>query len=140
MKDIIDLIARVCISLIFLFEAYDTIKYFKTTKKIMTEYGVTWNQEFLLIGAIFLMIVGGVLILSGYRSSLGGVLLIMFYLPVTLIAHSWWNDPIDMQREQSILFMKNIAIIGGLLIIVVNGSGKYSIKRLFATTKVSERF
>jgi len=32
--------------------------------------------------------------------------------------------------------MKNLAIMGGLLMVVVNGSGKYSVKRLFATTKV----
>jgi len=50
--------------------------------------------------------------------------------------HDWWNDPIEIQREQSILFMKNVAIIGGLLLVFVNGSGRYSIKRLFATTKV----
>ena len=45
MKDTIDLIARIFISLIFLFEAYDSIKFFKSTKAIMTEYGITWNQD-----------------------------------------------------------------------------------------------
>ncbi|NJN33053.1 MAG: DoxX family protein, partial [Saprospiraceae bacterium] len=42
----------------------------------------------------------------------------------------------DARRNVSLHFMKNIAIVGGLLIVVVNGSGRYSIKRLFATTKV----
>jgi len=136
MKDVTDLIARIFIALIFLFEAYDSIKYFKTTKSQMTDYGFTWNQDFLLVSAIFLMILGGILVLSGYRSSFGAILLLIFYVPVTLVLHSWWNDPIEIQREQSILFMKNVAIIGGLLMVFVNGSGRYSIKRLFATTKV----
>jgi putative oxidoreductase len=50
--------------------------------------------------------------------------------------HSFWNDPIEVRRLQAILFMKNIAITGGLLMILVNGSGRYSIRRLFATTRV----
>ena len=62
MKDIMDLMARIFLSLIFLWEAYDTIKYFKTAKESMTGYGITWNQDFLLSGAIFFMIFGGILI------------------------------------------------------------------------------
>lgn len=66
----------------------------------------------------------------------GAILLILYYLPVTLIVHSFWNDPVKVQRIQAIMFMKNIAIMGGLLMIIVNGSGRYSIKRLLATLKV----
>ncbi len=136
MKDITDLIARVLIACIFLFEAYDSIKFFQTTKELMTEYGITWQQDMLLIGAIFILILGGTLVLAGYRSGLGAVLLLLYWIPATFIVHSWWNDPIEIQREESIAFMKNLAIVGGLLMIFVNGSGRYSIRRLFATTKV----
>lgn len=136
MKDITDLIARIFISLIFLFEAYDSIKFFKSTKALMTEYGIVWQQDLLLSGAIFLLILGGVLVLLGYRSSFGAILLLLYWVPVTFIVHSWWNDPIELQRAGSIDFMKNMAIIGGLLMVFVNGSGRYSIRRLFATTRV----
>lgn len=137
MKDVVDLIARILIACIFLWEAYDSIKFFKSTKALMTEYGITWNQEILLIGAIFLLILGGILVLIGYRSGFGAILLLLYWVPVTFIVHSWWNDPIELQRVESIAFMKNLAIIGGLLMIYVNGSGKYSVRRLFATTKVN---
>lgn len=136
MKDTTDLIARIFISLIFLFEAYDSIKFFKTTKEIMTGYGITWQQDMLLSAAIFLLILGGILVLIGYRSGFGASLLLIYWIPVTFIAHSWWNDPIETQRGESIEFMKNIAIIGGLLLIVINGSGRFSIRKLFATTSV----
>jgi putative oxidoreductase len=136
MKDIVDLIARILIACIFLFEGYDSIKFFKSTKELMTSYNITWHQDLLLIGAIFLLILGGILILIGYRSSFGAILLLLYWVPVTFILHSWWNDPAELQREESIAFMKNLAIIGGLLIIYVNGSGRYSVRRLFATTKV----
>ncbi|MFT4664240.1 MAG: putative oxidoreductase [Polaribacter sp.] len=136
MKDIVDLIARICIALIFLWEAWDSITHYQDTKELMAGYNITAAQDFLLVSAIILMIVGGALVLTGYRSGFGAVLLLLFYIPSTLVMYSWWNDPIEIQREVSILFMKNIAIIGGLLMLYVNGSGRYSIKRLFATTRV----
>ena len=126
MKDITDLIGRILISFIFLYEAYDSIFYFKETKETMTAYGLDWNQNLLLYGSIFLLVVGGLLVLFGYRSSLGAFMLMIYWIPLTFIVHSYWNDPPDEQRMQAILFMKNLAILGGLLIVIVNGSGKYS--------------
>jgi len=136
MKDILDLMARIFIAVIFLFEAYDSSVYWRNTKEIMDQYGITWNQDLLLTATIFGLVLGGTLILIGYRSSFGAFLLLIYWVPITFIVHSWWNDPIEIRREESILFMKNIAIMGALLMIVVNGSGRYSIRRLFATTKV----
>jgi len=139
MKDITDLIGRILISFIFLYEAYDSIFYFKETKESMTAYGLDWNQNLLLYGSIFLLVVGGLLVLFGYRSSLGAFMLMIYWIPLTFIIHSYWNDPPEAQRLQAILFMKNLAILGGLLMVLVNGSGRFSIKRLFATTKVPQR-
>ncbi|MEO1517812.1 MAG: DoxX family protein [Bacteroidota bacterium] len=139
MKDIVDLIARILIAFIFLYEAYDSIAFFKPTKEKMTAYGLTWNQDMLLLGGIFVLILGGVLVLIGYRSNFGAILLLLYWVPVTFIVHSWWNDPPDARRLEAIMFMKNIAITGGLLMIFVNGSGRYSVRRLFATTKVPKK-
>lgn len=137
MRDITDLIGRIFLATIFLFEAFDSIRYFKETKDAMTAHAVTWNQNFLLYCAIFLMVVGGLMVLTGYRSTLGAILLLMYWVPVTFIVHDFWNlTKEEGLREQSILFMKNIAIIGGLLMLAGKGSGRYSIKRLLATTRV----
>lgn len=136
MKHFMDLIGRIFLSFMFLFEGYDSIKFFKETKETMTAYGLTWRQDLLLYGAIFVLILGGLLILTGYRSSFGALLLLIYWVPVTFIVHSFWNDPVEVQRIQSLMFMRNIAITGGLLMVLVNGSGRYSIKRLFATARV----
>ena len=136
MKDWIDLLARILISCIFLFEAYDSIAFFKQTKETMTEYGLTWNQELLLVGAIILLILGGILLLIGYRSSFGAILLLLYWVPVTFIVYSWWNDPIEIRRLNSIFFMRNLAVIGGLLMILVHGSGRFSVKRLILAMRV----
>ena len=136
MKNLVDLLGRILIAFIFLFDALDSIWYFKETKLKMTEFSLVWRQDLLLSAAIFVLVVGGTLVLVGYRAKLGAVLLLLYWVPVTFIVHSFWNDPEELRRINSIHFMKNIAIIGGLLIIWANGSGKYSIRRLFATTKV----
>lgn len=136
MKDLVDLIARILLAFIFLFEAYDSITYFQSTKNMMTEYGLTWRQDLLLSCAIFGLILGGTLILIGYRSSFGAFLVLLYWLPVTFIVHSFWNAAPELRRLESIHFMKNLAITGGLLMVWVNGSGRYSVKRLFATFKV----
>lgn len=135
MKNILDLIARICLATIFLFEAYDSIAYFQQTKNTMTTYGLTWNQDFLLLVTIILLSLGGILILIGYKASFGAFLLLLYWVPVTFIVFSFWNDPVEIRRLQSIMFMKNIAIIGGLLAIMVNGAGKYSVKRLLAAVR-----
>ena len=96
MKDSIDLLGRILIAFIFLFEAYDSIAFFKLTKETMLSYGLTWNQDLLLYSSIFLLMLGGILVLIGYRASLGAGLLLLYWIPVTFIVHSFWNDPEDI--------------------------------------------
>lgn len=137
MRDLTDLIGRIFLATIFIFEAFDSIRYFDETKEAMTFHGVTWSQNFLLYCAIFLLVMGGLMVLTGYRSTLGAILLLIYWVPVTFIVHDFWNySKEEGLREQSILFMKNIAIIGGLLMLAGKGSGRYSIRKLLATTRV----
>lgn len=136
MKDILDLLARILLSAIFIFEAYDSVAFYNKTQNTMSEYGLTWQQDTLLILAIVLLSVGGIFLLIGYRTSLASIFLLAYWLPVTFIVYSWWNDPIEYQRLNSILFMKNLAVAGGLLMILIHGSGRYSVKRLIRAVTV----
>lgn len=136
MKNIFDLLGRLFLSFIFFYEAYDTIKFSKETKVLMTSYGLTWRQDMLIYGAIFCLILGGALLLTGYRAKLGIFLLLLYWVPVTFIVHDFWSLTGEEHRVEGIHFMKNMAIIGGLLMVFANGVGKYSIKRIFATSRV----
>ncbi len=136
MKDIFDLFGRVMIASIFISEAYDAVIHFETTKLKMTEYHLTWQQDTLLYGSIIFLILGAMMLILGYRAALGALLLTFYWLPMTFTVHQFWRLPYSDQRVESIEFMKNIAIAGGLLMIYVNGSGRYSMRRLLATTRV----
>ena len=138
MKDIFDLLGRILLSFIFLFEAYDYFAYDQLNKRAMTIYGLTWNQDYLLYGAIFLLVVGALTLLLGYRMRLGAILILVYWVPLTFIVHDFWREApaSDAYRLQSLFFMKNVAIMGGLLIAATHTSGKYRLRRVFATTRV----
>jgi putative oxidoreductase len=75
-----------------------------------------------------LAIAGGLSILLGYRAKLGAWLLVLFLVPVTLMMHKFWavQDPM-MAQMQMILFMKNVAMLGGALLISQFGAGPFSL-------------
>ncbi len=139
MYHIFDLIGRILISAIFIFEAIDSILFADKTKMTMSEYGITWKPDLLLYTSITALVIGAILLLIGYRIRFGVWLLLLYWLPVTFIVYSFWNDPVDSQRLHAILFMKNVAIAGGLLMIAAHGGGKYSIQRLFVVSKIPHK-
>jgi putative oxidoreductase len=136
MRDITDLIGRIFLATIFIFEAIDTFLNVTKTKENMMAHGLLDNQDLLINTSIFLLFTGGIMVLLGYRTTLGALLLLLYWVPVTFIVHDFWSFRGEELREQSILFMKDIAIIGGLLMLIGKGSGRYSLKRLLATTRV----
>lgn len=136
MKAIFDLLARVFLATIFFYEAADTIWYFEDAKQVLVEYGITFHPNFILVGLIFLLVLGATLVLIGYLATLGSLLLLIYLVPFTFIVYSFWNDPAEVQRIHAQMFMRNMAIAGGLLLLIVNGAGKYSIKRLIHVMKL----
>jgi putative oxidoreductase len=75
-----------------------------------------------------LAIVGGVSILLGYRAKLGAWLIVLFLIPVTLMMHKFWTatDPMTAQI-QMVMFMKNVSMLGGALLISHFGAGPFSL-------------
>ncbi len=136
MKDIADLLGRIFIAFLFIYEALDSLVFYDKTKATMSLYGLTWHQDFLLVTIIFILLFGAILVLIGYYANFGAILLILYWLPFTLIVYSFWDDPQEEQRKNAVFFMRNLAMIGGLLLLMANGAGKYSIKRLIYIMKL----
>ncbi len=136
MRDIFDLIARAMIAAISLFEAFTTVKFMDRTKETMIEYGLHWNPAFFIYLTSLALAVGGLFLLLGYRPGFAVTLLLMYWVPITFIVFSFWNDPASIRNVQAIHFMKNIAFIGGMIHVLVYGTGKYSVRRFFGVTKL----
>jgi putative oxidoreductase len=75
-----------------------------------------------------LAIAGGLSILLGYRAKLGARVIVLFLVPVSLMMHKFWTvaDPM-MAQIQMILFMKNVSMLGGALLITQFGAGPFSL-------------
>ncbi len=138
MKDKIDLLARILLASIFFLHSYDLINHYFGIKEKVAASFLPGNGSFWLISAIVLLIFGSILLLIGYRSKFGVVLLLIYFIPITFYSNQFWNVEASIKHTTAIEFVESLAIIGGLFMVYVNGSGKYSIKRLFATTKVKK--
>jgi putative oxidoreductase len=86
-----------------------------------------------------LALLGGLSIATGYKTRLGALALIAFLVPVTFMMHNFWavTDPM-MHQLQMVMFIKNLALVGGALTFFVNGAGAYSVDaRLERRTSVA---
>lgn len=82
-----------------------------------------WLPWFLLAAVVF-KIVGSFLMILGFNVRLGATLLILFIVPATLIVHCFWSLPPQESALEAIMFMKNVSILGGLLVVLAFGRGK----------------
>ncbi len=71
---------------------------------------------------------GGLSVMLGFHAKWGAALLILFLLPVTLTMHAFWSvsDP-QLHQMQLAMFMKNVSMIGGALVIAYFGAGPMSL-------------
>jgi putative oxidoreductase len=73
-------------------------------------------------------LLGGLSVLLGYRARIGAWLIVLFLIPVTLTMHNFWSvtDPM-MAQMQLAMFMKNVAMLGGALLLAYWGAGPLSL-------------
>lgn len=121
MKKYINLLGRIFFALMFLLPAFSKITNFSGTEQYMASKGMSMTT-ILLINAIAMLLFGGFSIITGFKSKIGTIVLVIFLIPATLIFH---NDFAD--QNQFIHFLKNLALVGGLLMIYANGTGELSL-------------
>lgn len=117
----LDFSGRALVSLIFFANAFNLIDQ-KRPQEEMVAFGLPerWVPAMSWAGRIA-QIVGGALLVSGYLVPIGCLILAGFLAPATLIAHSFWRYQGEARQPQLANFMKNVAIIGGLVGIAAHG-------------------
>jgi uncharacterized membrane protein YphA (DoxX/SURF4 family) len=79
---------------------------------------ISWGSVLLLLATV-LMLAGGLMLLLGMREKLALSLLVFFLIPATILYHPfWWVDGVAHEL-QTIMFLKNLAILGCLLQLLV---------------------
>jgi len=77
--------------------------------------------------ALTVEIVGGVALIIGLGTRPAAFILALFTLVASFFFHNYWGVPADQQMMQQLLFYKNIAVVGGLLMVAAWGAGAWSV-------------
>lgn len=121
MDKYINLAGRILLAHIFLLAGINKISGFAGTQAYMDSMGV---PGMLLPLVILLEIGGGLALILGWQTKWAAYALAGFTIVAALIFHSNLGDQMQM-----IMFMKNLSIAGGLLILAVNGAGAFSLSK-----------
>ena len=123
MTNIIDFVARILISALFLLNGFFKISNYDGTVGWMEGFGI---PGILIIPAIILEIVGPILIILGYKAKIAAGFLSLFCIATAIIFHNDFSDQMQLGS-----FLKNIALAGGFLFIFINGTKDFSLDKKF---------
>ena len=123
MTNILDLVARILISALFLLNGVFKISNYDGTVGWMEGFGI---PGILIIPAIILEIVGPILIILGYKAKIAAGFLSLFCIATAVIFHNDFSDQMQLGS-----FLKNIALAGGFIFIFINGTKDFSLDRKF---------
>jgi putative oxidoreductase len=127
-QGILAVLGRVMLSTIFLLSAVgNKIPNFSAVAGVMEKEGVPAPQ-ILLVGAIIFLIAGSLSVILGYKARIGAALLLIFLVLATYYFHDFWTvtDP-QVKQDQMIHFMKNLGLMGAMVLIIANGTGPMSL-------------
>lgn len=119
-------IGRFLLALIFVFSGWGKIAGFAGAASYMAAKGMPWPQV-LLPGAILIELGGGLALMLGWKARWAALAIFLFCIPTTLIFHDFWALPPEQAQTQMINFLKNLALMGGLLYVVAFGPGALSV-------------
>lgn len=123
------LAGRLLLGLYFIFPGIRKFTEFDATSQYMATYDVPFIPVLLILTGVLQIGLGAALII-GYKGRLSAFILAGLTLVISIYMHSFWNLPegADVARETQ-NFIKNMAIMAGLLMIVGHGTGKFSVDK-----------
>ena len=122
------LAGRVLLALVFLLSGIGKLRGFDGTMAYISSVGLPLAGALAAL-ALALEIVAGVALILGYRTRWAALALAAFTLVAAFLFHNFWSMPEQAQVMQQIMFLKNLAIAGGLLMVAAYGPGAWSVDR-----------
>jgi putative oxidoreductase len=123
------LIGRVCLATIFLMSGVTKFVDLESSIRYATTVGLPWPEGLIPLGAA-VEVLGGLSILFGVVARIGALALAAFTAIATFYFHDFWNFGGLERQAQMIHFLKNLAILGGMLLLMAEGAGRYSLDHL----------
>jgi putative oxidoreductase len=122
------LAGRTLLALIFIVSGFGKITGFSATAGYMASKGMPM-AEVLLVGTIAVEFLGGLMLLVGWKARWAALAIFLFIIPTTLIFHNPIGLTGQEAQNQIINVMKNLSIMGGMLMVFACGPGAWSLDR-----------
>jgi len=119
------LAGRILLSLMFVLAGYSKIAGFAGTVGYMESKGIPAAQVLAAL-TILLEIGGGLALMFGFMTRWAALALAAFTVVASLIFHNFWAVPEAQRMVQNLMFMKNLSVVGGLLVLAAVGPGGWS--------------
>ena len=119
------LVGRILLALMFVLAGFSKIGGFDGTVGYIASKGLP-APALLAALTIVLEVGGGLAIMFGYFTRWSALALAGFTLLVSFIFHAFWSLPADQQMMQQLMFMKNVSVAGGMLVLAAFGAGAIS--------------
>ncbi len=120
------LAGRILISVLFLISGFFKIGGYTQMVGYATAKGLPMAGVAVACAAV-LELAGGLAILAGFQTKIAAWLLFLYLIPTTFFFHNFWAMQGMEQQDNMIHLLKNVAIMGGLVILAANGAGPYSV-------------
>jgi putative oxidoreductase len=122
------LLGRIALALLFLWSGYGKLADIPNTVGYMNAYHMPMANV-LVWPAALLELVGAAMLLAGWKARWAALALAAYSIVSAAIFHNFWAAPPDQALNQTIHFMKNVAIVGGFLQVFAFGAGRYAVDR-----------
>ena len=120
------LVGRILLALMFVLAGFSKIGGFDGTVGYIASKGLP-AASLLAVLTIVAEVGGGLAIVFGFYTRWAALALAGFTLLASFIFHTFWSVPAEQQMVQQLLFMKNISVAGGLLVLAAFGAGAISL-------------
>lgn len=130
---VLPLLARIAMSLIFIQAVLGKIFGWSGQAAYMSQHGVPAIGP-LLAAALLIELIGVICLLFGYHASLAAFVMSLYLIIVSVVFHNFWSHSAGQSEMTQMIaqteFMKNMGIVGGLLMITAYGPGRFSLQQL----------
>lgn len=120
------LVGRLLLAALFLPAGISKIGGFEGTVGYIASVGLPL-ASLAAIAAVVVEVAGGLALIAGFRTRVAALVLALFTLAASVFFHAYWAAPADQQMVTELLFFKNIAVVGGLLMLAAFGAGAWSL-------------
>jgi putative oxidoreductase len=129
-RDWLLLLGRILLGGIFVLSGYGKLMGLSAFAASLEQKGVPFASVMALIGAP-VEFFGGLAIVLGIETRYSAALMVAFVIMATLISHRFWEYQDAVRQMQQTHFLKNMAIIGGFVVLFVQGGGSFALARLW---------